>query len=102
MHLTMGNTLGAAALLVLAGILVLRLRRGKKSAAERERERRLAVNAVGRLTEGTLLDTARLPNDPAASALLFYRYSAAGVEYSAAQDISALRHLAPLENCWPG
>ena len=76
--------------------------RKKKSAAERERERRLAVNAIGRLTEGLLTESDSPAADSPGSHLLFYRYRAAGVEYSAAQDITSLRHVIPAGSCVPG
>ena len=90
---TAGGVAGIAA-------LGLALRRRKKSAAELERARRLAVNTIGRITDGVLVEATRSPDE--AAGLLYYRYSAAGVEYSAAQDGSSLRHLVPLETCWPG
>jgi len=68
--------------------LLLRGRR-KKTDAEKERERRLAVNAIGRMTDGTLTEALLFEGD-SKSAMLFYRYSVAGVEYSAAQEISDL------------
>lgn len=95
--------MGAAAVLGLLIGVVLLLRSRRKSAAERERERRLAVNATGRITDGILVEP-----DPAASdeqttsGLVFYRYSAKGLEYSAAQDLSALSHLTPPRRCIPG
>ena len=97
-----------ATILITVGIFLLalvvgwHLLRKKKSAAEREQERRLAVNAIGRLTEGFLLEGDCPDNDSPDVHLLFYRYRAAGVDYSAAQDISSLRHLIPAENCAPG
>ncbi len=86
-----------------AGIGVwLLLRRQRKSASELERERRLAVNAVGRMTDGTLLEPPDSTGAPENSRLLFYRYSVAGVEYSAAQEIYGLRHVVRTETCSPG
>ncbi|MBI3894862.1 MAG: hypothetical protein HY313_02915 [Acidobacteria bacterium] len=77
-------------------IIAARLRfRKKKSAAERERERRLAVNAIGRFTEGSITEGDSLNTDSPDRHLLFYRYRVAGVEYSAAQDITSLRHIIP-------
>ena len=101
MTFTLAVILGASAGLAGSAAVWLALRRKKKSAAELERERRLKVNAVGRITEGLVVEA----DDAAAETahdLLYYRYSAAGVEYSAAQDVSALRHLVPLEICGPG
>ena len=84
-----------------AGLWLL-LRRRRKSASEMERERRLAVNSVGRMTDGTLLDAPDTAGEPKNSRLLFYRYSVAGVEYSAAQEIYGLRHVVRTETCSPG
>ena len=84
-----------------AGIWLL-LRRRRKSPSELERERRLAVNAVGRMTDGTLLDAPDSIGKQGNSRLLFYRYSVAGVEYSAAQEIYGLRHVVRPETCSPG
>ncbi|MBI2818006.1 MAG: hypothetical protein HYX72_13815 [Acidobacteria bacterium] len=76
--------------------------RGKKSPAERERDRRMALNANGRMTDGVLTDAALDSGDPAETALLFYRYSISGVEYSAAQDVSCLRNMIPVGNYLAG
>ena len=76
--------------------------RKKKSDAERERERRLAVNAVGRMTDGALLEALNSRGDPKNALLLFYQYSVSGVGYSAGQDISGLHGQALAEAYWPG
>ena len=60
------------------------------SAAERERQRRLAVNAAGRLTDGALVESPYSQQAPPEGRLLFFRYRVAGVEYTAAQDVSTL------------
>jgi hypothetical protein len=64
--------------------------RHRKSPAERERLRRLAVNMHGRLTDGALIDAPYSQETASNQDLLFYSYRAAGVEYSAAQDVSTL------------
>jgi hypothetical protein len=95
--------MGVAGLLALLVGLALWIRGRRKSAAERERERRLAVNAKGRITDGILVEAEVVVNDEqTTSGLLFYRYNAKGLEYSAAQDISGLVHLTPPESCQPG
>ena len=94
----MGVT-GAVTLLLCLGLWFSRRR---KSAAERERERRLAVNARGRITDGMLVEPDHGGDEQTTSDLLFYRYNAKGLEYSAAQDISALVHLTPPETRTPG
>ena len=91
----------AGGLALLAGV-ALWIRARRKSAAERERERRLAVNATGRITDGTLVEPDPPEETTTTSGLLFYRYKAKGVEYSAAQDISTLAHLTPPKGCSPG
>ncbi|MBI1954788.1 MAG: LPXTG cell wall anchor domain-containing protein [Acidobacteria bacterium] len=92
-------TLGICVLAIAVGFW---LKRKKKSAAELERERRLAINAIGRLTEGLLMEGDCPDSDSPNAHLLFYRYRAAGVDYSAAQDITSLRHVIPAKNCVPG
>lgn len=80
--------IGAAALPVVAvGIyVVLRIRRKPK---DKERRRRLDVNAGGRLGDATILDI----TDDA----IFYEYSVRGITYTASQDISKLRELIPAD-----
>ena len=92
----------AAAVAVSAGVGLMLRGRKKKSDAERERDRRLAVNASGRMTDGTVMEALFLGTDPPDSLLLFYRYLVAGVEYSAAQDVSSLREILPRPNYLPG
>ena len=88
---------------IVATLIFLLLRgRKKKSDAERERERRLAVNSIGRMTDGTLLEVVNSREAQKDSLLLLYRYSVSGVGYSAAQDISGLRHVVRAETYWPG
>ena len=95
--------MGVAGALAVLVALALWIRGRRKSAAERERERRLAINASGRITDGILVEGEITANDElTTSGLLFYRYNAKGLEYSAAQDISALVHLTPPRSCLPG
>lgn len=82
--------LGGAALAVVAGSLLFRKR---ESAEEKERERRLWINARGRIAEGSLVQLARRENRH----LLSYQYEVAGVTYNAAQDITTIRHLTRLD-----
>ena len=83
----------AVALVAAAGLTLRTLLRGrkKKSDQELERERRLSVNAIGRMTDGSLLEAVNSRADPESALLVFYRYFVSGVEYSAAQDVSDLR-----------
>jgi hypothetical protein len=74
----------AAALIAVVTWLVLRRR---PSPAARERRRRLAIQAKGRMADATILD---FQGDE-----LFYSYTVRGVEYTASQDVSALRDRLP-------
>ena len=83
---------------LLAGGLALGLSlRSRKSPAEKERERRLRINAIGRICDGTIVEVTELEQSGLLLRLLHYDYSVAGVTYSAAQDISALGHMAEIE-----
>ncbi|HLJ44605.1 MAG TPA: hypothetical protein VKU01_01270 [Bryobacteraceae bacterium] len=76
-----------AAALVAVGMRILyQLRRNP---LERERRRRLAVNATGRLADGNITET----GDNA----IFYSYSVGGVLYAASQEITELKPAIPFE-----
>ena len=71
-----------------AAVLIWRiLQAARPTPAARERKRRLAVNAKGRMADATLLD---LSGDA-----LHYSYSVRGVQYSASQDVSGVRDRLP-------
>ncbi|HJX85377.1 MAG TPA: hypothetical protein VJ723_13645 [Candidatus Angelobacter sp.] len=90
--------IGAAVLALLATALLVRSRR--KSPEQRERERRLRISEIGRITDGTVIDVTQLTaKDAAESQLLIFRYDVAGVSYEASQDITHLRHLVDLHSC---
>src|ERR1041385_2112425 len=91
-----------AALAVLAGAITWWRLRNQKSPAERERLRRLAVNLHGRLTDGALVDAPYSQEISSSRDLLFYNYRVAGVEYSAAQDLSTLDDRLQRAICRPG
>ena len=74
----------AGALIVFVGLFFLWRRRNTPE--ERERRRRLAVHREGRITDGTVLDI----RDEPPQRLICYTYVIGGVEYSAAQEVSAL------------
>ncbi len=77
------------ALVVAACFVVFPMWKRLNSPAERERRRRLVVNANGRTTDGTVTD---ISGDAAhGECLIHYRYVVGGVECSAAQDVSSLR-----------
>lgn len=71
----------AAAALIASGLwILLRLR---PNAEERERRRRLAVNARGRIADGTITE--------ATEKMIFYSYSVGGAGYATSQDIADFR-----------
>jgi len=74
----------AAAVVAFAGLFFLWRRRNTPE--ERERRRRLAVHREGRITDGMVLDI----RDEPPQRLICYTYLIRGVEYSAAQEVSAL------------
>ena len=88
----------AAAVLLLSGV-VFWLRRRSKTPEQLERERRLRLNAMGRITDGTVLDVHEERAGGRVQQLLIYRYDVAGVSYEASQDVAHLRHLVDLHSC---
>lgn len=76
------------------------IRRGRKTPEQRERERRLRISEVGRITDGTVTDVSELElNGAGELQLLIYQYDVAGVSYEASQDVTHLRHLVDLHTC---
>jgi hypothetical protein len=71
----------AVALIALGLWLFLR----RESPRERERRRRLFVNARGRLADGSITE--------ATETAIFYTYSVGGVEYATSQDVGDLRSM---------
>ncbi len=76
--------LGGAAALIAAGVTV--YIRTRKTPEERERLRRLGINARGRISDGFLVEMM----DREDRKILVYEYSVAQVSYHAAQDVSKL------------
>ena len=91
----------AAALLVLLATGVAWWRRSRRKTPEQlERERRQRLNAMGRITDGTVLDVhEERSTGGRTQQLLIYRYDVAGVSYEASQEVSHLRHLVDLHSC---
>jgi hypothetical protein len=87
--ITQTIVIGAVSLsAIAAGVLVvLRIRRKPK---DKEKLRRLEVNAGGRLGDATITDI----SDDA----IFYEYFVGGLTYTASQDISQLREMIPSES----
>lgn len=75
------------------------LRRKPKTAEELERERRIWLNTVGRITDGTVIDVQELAEEQRAATMLIYQYDVAGVSYEASQDVTYLRQWINLHSC---
>ena len=91
----------AAAFLLLLATGVAWWRHSRRKTPEQlERERRVRLNAMGRIIDGTVLDVHEAPGERGATQqLLVYRYDVAGVSYEASQDVTHLRHLLDLHSC---
>lgn len=89
LYLRVAAIIAAIALIVSAWLLSRR-----KSAEEKERERRDLVSRAGRITDGTVIDVSEITSHGKGNAyFLFYRYQVAGVSYEASQDVTGLHHL---------
>jgi hypothetical protein len=91
----------ASGILLAGGLTALHFaRRQKKTAEDRESERRDRLDKLGRLIDGTVIDVIELnAGEPNASQLLIYNYDVAGVQYEASQDVTHLRQYVDLHNC---
>ena len=75
-------------------------RRKPKTSDELERERRIWLNQVGRITDGIVIDVHEItPNGHRAATMLVYQYDVAGVSYEASQDVTYLRQWINLHSC---
>ena len=94
---TYAFVLGAAAVAVGAFAVS---KRKKKTADEIERERRLWLNEIGRITDGTVIDVQEINHDSHRPAtMLIFQYDVAGVSYEASQDVTYLRQWINLHSC---
>ncbi len=84
---------------LLAAIYFL-VRRKPKASDELEKERRVFLDQVGRITDGTVIDVQELQAaETKFSTLLIYQYDVAGVSYECSQDVTYLRPLINLHSC---
>ena len=90
----------AAGVAVASGGAALWLATHRKSPEERERQRRTMLNAIGRLTDGTVLDVNEI-DDPklGSQQLLVYTYDVGGVQYECSQEVTHLRQFVDLHSC---
>lgn len=76
------------------------LRRKPKTAEDLERERRVWLSTIGRITDGTVIDVQEVEADgQRAATMLIYQYDVAGVSYEASQDVTYLRQWINLHSC---
>jgi hypothetical protein len=78
---------GIAAVLIALGIYIALRVHGTPE--KRERKRRLNVNRLGRLGDALITE--------ATETVIYYTYSIRGVQYTASQDVTALRRKLPAE-----
>jgi hypothetical protein len=91
----------AGAVVMAASALWSRLRR--KTPEQRERERRLRITEIGRITDGAVIEVKEMRlNGSGDIQLLVYSYDVAGVGYEASQDVTMLRHRIDLHSCRAG
>jgi len=91
----------AAAGLILGGMAW--ARKHRKTPDQRERERRMRISEIGRITDGTVVDVNEMQDKGSDELqLLIYHYDVAGVSYEASQDVSSLRHMVDLHSCRSG
>jgi hypothetical protein len=86
---TMVAVLGGATAAALGSWGVYRYIKGRPSAAELERRRRIALHSRGKMGDANLLEFREH--------VAFYTYDIAGVEYSACQDLAGLEPLLPAD-----
>jgi hypothetical protein len=99
------NELRLYSLIAIAGVGMLFgaqawARSRRKTPDQRERERRMRISEMGRITDGTVIDVNEMQmNGSGELQLLIYHYDVAGVSYEASQDVSSLRHMVDLHSC---
>ena len=88
----------SAAAAVLALVIARRIFWRRKK-TDPERLRRDHIHAVGRITDGTVLDAHNEERDGRETQLVVYRYDVGGVSYESSQDITCLRHRVDMHTC---
>jgi hypothetical protein len=102
------NELRLYSLIAIAGVGLLFganawARSRRKTPDQKERERRMRISEMGRITDGTVIDVNEMQtNGSGELQLLIYHYDVAGVSYEASQDVSTLRHMVDLHSCRAG
>jgi Protein of unknown function (DUF3592) len=91
-----------AAAAVIGTLMIYLALRKRKSPEQLERERRLRLSQVGRITDGTVIDAQEMASSNGKGhpvQLLIYHYDVAGVSYEASQDITHLRQFVDIHTC---
>ncbi|HXE31349.1 MAG TPA: DUF3592 domain-containing protein [Terriglobales bacterium] len=92
-HTALGIAGAAAAMMLVAGAVWLLRRFRRPGPAEVERARRLHIHAIGRVTNGEILEMMAAPDAPGLAPTLVYQYEVGGVTYQVSQAL----HLVPVE-----
>ena len=96
--------IGGIAVVAAGTVVVVRMRR--KTPEQRERERRVRLQTMGRIIDGTVTDAMEVDAHTArretSMNLILYRYDVAGVTYEASQDVTALEPFVDLQQCHLG
>lgn len=80
-------------------MLVVRMLLARRKKPDPERLRRDYIHAIGRVTDGTVLDAHNEEHDGRETQLIVYRYDVGGVSYESSQDVTRLRHRVDLHTC---
>ncbi|MGO8721059.1 MAG: DUF3592 domain-containing protein [Acidobacteriaceae bacterium] len=86
----------AASVAAVGGVVLWWVLAHRKSAEEKERERREKLVLHGRIIDGSILDWSEQPNSSDLGTLQ-YRYSIGGVSYECAQDLTFLKGTARVD-----
>ena len=86
----------AASVAAIGGVALWWVLTHRKSAEEKERERRTLLVRQGRIIDGSVLDWSERP-DSSDLGTLHYRYYIAGVSYESAQDVTFLGTTEPVD-----
>ncbi len=86
----------AASVAAVGGVVLWWVFTHRKSAEEKERERRSQLVRHGRIIDGSILDWSEQP-DSSDLGTLHYRYYIAGVSYESAQDVTFLEDTLPVD-----
>ncbi len=92
---------GVLVVVAVAVVAYLARNRKRKTPDDLEQERRVFLDRVGRITDGTVIDVQEMAAEEKrrSAILLIYNYDVAGVSYECSQDVTYLRHWINLHSC---